>query len=294
MKTLFILLLSILPIYAAVPVGGLRINFDTTGTNTTSARVTVTALTNLNTGAIVITNVGASKIVKTDAGSKSAAAVSGTDYAPATSGSAILTGNGSGGFSTITDSAGLAGKISDETGTGALTFANTPTLVTPVLGVASATTINKVALTAPATGSTLTIADGKTLTATETTTLNGQSSTGLPVEFCIAMSDETTVITTGTAKVTWRAPFAFTVTEVRSSLTTASSSGLPTVDINENGSTILSTKLTIDANELTSTTAATPPVISDSSIADDAQITMDIDVAGTGATGLKVWVKGYR
>jgi hypothetical protein len=35
----------------------------------------------------------------------------------------------------------LAGVISDETGTGALVFANTPTLVTPVLGAATATTI---------------------------------------------------------------------------------------------------------------------------------------------------------
>jgi hypothetical protein len=35
----------------------------------------------------------------------------------------------------------LAGVISDETGTGALVFANTPTLVTPVLGAATATSI---------------------------------------------------------------------------------------------------------------------------------------------------------
>jgi hypothetical protein len=40
-----------------------------------------------------------------------------------------------------TSSAELAGVISDETGTGALVFANTPTLVTPVLGAATATTI---------------------------------------------------------------------------------------------------------------------------------------------------------
>ena len=48
-----------------------------------------------------------------------------------------------------------------------------PTLTTPTLGVASATTINKVTLTAPATGSTLTIADGKTLTASNTLTFTG-------------------------------------------------------------------------------------------------------------------------
>jgi hypothetical protein len=39
-------------------------------------------------------------------------------------------------------SANLATAVTDETGTGALVFANTPTLVTPALGVATATSIN--------------------------------------------------------------------------------------------------------------------------------------------------------
>jgi hypothetical protein len=63
------------------------------------------------------------------------------------------------------------------TGTGGVVLANTPTLVTPVLGVATATTVNKVTLTAPATGSTLTIANGKTLTASNSLTLGGTDST---------------------------------------------------------------------------------------------------------------------
>lgn len=52
-----------------------------------------------------------------------------------------------------------------------------PTLTAPVLGTATATSINKVAITAPATGSTLTIADGKTLTVSKTITLTGTDST---------------------------------------------------------------------------------------------------------------------
>ena len=110
----------------------------------------------------------------------------------------------------------------------------------------------------------------------------------------ISVVSESTTLTTGTAKRTFRMPFAFTVTSVRASLSTASSSGIPTVDINEGGTTILSTKLTIDANELTSTTAATAAVVSDTALADDAEITIDIDVAGTGAKGLKVYINGYR
>jgi len=110
----------------------------------------------------------------------------------------------------------------------------------------------------------------------------------------IAISDETTAHTTGLAKVTFRMPFAMTLTSVRGSLTTASSSGIPTWDINESGTTVISTKLTIDANEKTSTTAAVAAVISDSALADDAEITIDIDTSGTGAAGGKVTLIGYR
>jgi hypothetical protein len=110
----------------------------------------------------------------------------------------------------------------------------------------------------------------------------------------VAVSDETTALTTGTAKVTFRMPFAMTLTAVRSNINTVSSSGIVTVDINEAGSTILSTKLTIDVGELTSVTAVVPPVISDVNLADDAEMTVDIDVAGTGAKGLKIALIGTR
>lgn len=109
-----------------------------------------------------------------------------------------------------------------------------------------------------------------------------------------ALSDESTAITTGTAKLTIRWPYPnSTLTEVRAELNTASSSGTPTVDINEGGTSILSTKLTIDASEKTSATAASAAVISDANIADDAEVTFDIDTAGTGAKGLKVTMIGY-
>jgi hypothetical protein len=112
----------------------------------------------------------------------------------------------------------------------------------------------------------------------------------------VAASDETTALTTGTAKVTFRMPYAMTVTAVRASLSTAQASGsIFTVDINEGGTSILSTKLTIDNTEKTSTTAATPAVVSDTALADDAEITIDIDQIGDGtAKGLKVTIIGTR
>lgn len=129
------------------------------------------------------------------------------------------------------------------------------------------------------------------------TSVNGKTGIVIvTVPIQIACSDETTALATGSAKVTFRMPYAFTLTGVRASLTTAQTSGsIFTVDINEAGSTILSTKLTIDNTEKTSVTAATPPVISDSSLADDAEITIDIDQIGDGtAKGLKVTLLGYQ
>src|SRR3546814_6083491 len=102
----------------------------------------------------------------------------------------------------------------------------------------------------------------------------------VPWSLIVAVGDETMELIVGTAKVGFRLPHAVTLTAVRASLTTASSSGAVTVDINEAGSTILSTKLTIDQGEKTSTTAATPAVISDASLGDDAEITIDVHGPG--------------
>jgi hypothetical protein len=70
---------------------------------------------------------------------------------------------------TVLDDANVADMVNTlggatSTGSTGLVRATSPTLVTPVLGVATATSINKVAFTQPATGSTLTIPDGVTLT----------------------------------------------------------------------------------------------------------------------------------
>jgi hypothetical protein len=80
-----------------------------------------------------------------------------------------------------------------------------------------------------------------------------------------------------------------TLSEVRASLGTANSSGGPiTVDINKNGTTMLSTKLTIDDTEKTSVTAATAAVLSVATIADDDEITIDIDSGSNDGAGLKI------
>lgn len=74
-------------------------------------------------------------------------------------------------------SAQLATALTDETGSGLAVFATSPSLTTPSLGVATATSVNKVTITAPGTSATLTILNGKTLTANNTLTLAGTDST---------------------------------------------------------------------------------------------------------------------
>ena len=112
----------------------------------------------------------------------------------------------------------------------------------------------------------------------------------------LAVSDETTDLTTGTAKVTLRSPHAFTLTGVRASVTTAPGGADLVVDVNEGGTSVLSTEISIDDGDKTSVGSATPPVISDSAIADDAEITVDIDQIGSGTAGagLKITLIGTR
>ncbi|MGA1858816.1 hypothetical protein VH569_22735 [Azospirillum sp. 11R-A] len=111
-----------------------------------------------------------------------------------------------------------------------------------------------------------------------------------------AAGDETTAITVGTGKVTFRMPYAFTLTAVRASLVTAQTSGsLLTIDVKESGTTIFSTKPTFNNGSKTTVGATTPAVISDTALADDAEMTIDVSQIGDGtAKGLKVTLIGRQ
>ena len=110
--------------------------------------------------------------------------------------------------------------------------------------------------------------------------------------FCVKLGAIDGDVAAGTDIDYFRMPYAFTVTAVRASVFTAGTTDTIVVDINEGGSTILTTKLSIDATEKTSTTAATAAVIGGAgpAIADDAEITFDVDSADTGNTGMGLTV----
>ncbi|MCY1293175.1 hypothetical protein D9M68_176710 [compost metagenome] len=144
------------------------------------------------------------------------------------------------------------------------------------------------------TGSTWSLPD---MTGGAVSSVNGKAgSVTVLAPIIVACSDEVTALTAGTEKITFRMPYDFALTAVRASLTVAQASGsILTIDINKGGTSILSTKLTIDNAEKTSATAATPPVISDAALADDDEITIDIDQVGDGtASGLKITLIGYQ
>ena len=105
-------------------------------------------------------------------------------------------------------------------------------------------------------------------------------------EKCFALSGDATDITTGTGVRNFYSDVAITITDVRAWVATAPVGSTIIVDINEAGSTIMTTnKLTIDAGEKTSGTAATDAGITDTAIAADAEVTFDIDQVGSSTAG---------
>jgi hypothetical protein len=102
-------------------------------------------------------------------------------------------------------------------------------------------------------------------------------------------------LTVGDGKAYWRVPSALNgmnLVSVAAALTTVSSVGIPTVQIANvtDAVDMLSTKLTVDATETDSSTAAAAAVIdaTKDDVATGDMLRIDVDVAGTGAKGLMV------
>jgi hypothetical protein len=93
-------------------------------------------------------------------------------------------GSGVATFLGTPSSANLAAAVADETGTGALVFASSPTLVTPTLGAATATSINGVTVTGTSTPA-LSVTGTTAVSGTNTgdqTTITGNAGTATTLE----------------------------------------------------------------------------------------------------------------
>lgn len=107
--------------------------------------------------------------------------------------------------------------------------------------------------------------------------------------------DDATALTTGDGKLhifISNLLNSYRLSAVAACVSTVSSSGTPTIQIHNvtNSADMLSTRITIDANEKTSYTAATPEVIDTDHdhVHQGDELRIDVDVAGTGAKGLVV------
>ncbi len=177
-------------------------------------------------------------------------------------------------------------------------------IMTNVTGTASGFTAGNVTTNANLTGEITSVGNAAVL---DKTAITGQSAVAMATDdlllisdtsdsgnlkkayiienLTIAFSDETTAIDAGTDKVTWTMPnYATTLLGIAVSFVTAPTTSVITVDVNEAGVSVLSTKITVDIGEFTSEDAATPPVISDSALAANAIMSVDVDTADSGGT----------
>jgi hypothetical protein len=121
----------------------------------------------------------------------------------------------------------------------------------------------------------------------------------------IVCSDRTTAIVAATGVASYVLPWTFDLYEVQAQLLGAAASGTFTVDVNDDGTSLLSTKLTIDAGETSSQTAASGFALVAATattvrakaitIAKGSKVSIDVDDDAAGdALGLIVTLIGVR
>lgn len=107
----------------------------------------------------------------------------------------------------------------------------------------------------------------------------------------VMLSDLTSVLTTGSTRGFWIATEDGTLTDIWLALGVAqSTSGAVQVDLNNNGTTMLSVRPTINSGSWTSL-SSTPPTISSASFVRGDRLTFDIDQAGTDSKGLQAVIE---
>lgn len=121
------------------------------------------------------------------------------------------------------------------------------------------------------------------------------ASSGQAFEMIVAVSDETTPLSTGLAKITFPWPADVTLSEVVGFVADAAdSSSSVGFDVRVNGSSIFSNTPSIDPGAFTSHGGGDPGVISTADVDRHDIVVIDILSAGDSAAGLKVLFIGTR
>lgn len=206
-------------------------------------------------------------------------------------------------FLATPSSANLATAVTDETGSGSLVFATSPTLVTPTLGVATVSSVNNIVLTNPGSSATLTLANGSTLVTSGAFSITLISTAGTSI----------TLPTTGTLYGTAAASitsaqlgtslsdktgtgvnvFATTPTLVTPVLGVATATSLNGLIVTTTTGTLTlvngSTLATSGANSITLTSTGTTNVTLPTSgtlLTANQTVTLSGDISGSGATAI--------
>ena len=109
----------------------------------------------------------------------------------------------------------------------------------------------------------------------------------------LPVTAETAGVVAGVNLFKMHMPFSFKVTDVKLGVNTGSTTGSITVNVKAGGASLFCTKPTI-AQGAENSGVAGKPVLSLTSIANEASVTVDVDAPGAGAKGLKVYVIGYQ
>ena len=111
----------------------------------------------------------------------------------------------------------------------------------------------------------------------------------------VPVTSPAALVVTGDGKAYFPIPTVFdgmNLTDAQASVSTQSTAGLPTIQVYNltDAVDMLSTRITIGANEYTSYTALTPSVIdaAHDDVVEGDMIRIDVDVAGTATKGLTV------
>lgn len=125
--------------------------------------------------------------------------------------------------------------------------------------------------------------------------------TVFPVTFAKMLSSENAIPPTASNSVPvgyFRVPYGFTINSVRAFQSVADNTTATIIDIHQGTSaintSILATRITIDATEKSSKEATTQPAVGSVNISDDAELFFYLDQRGDAARGITVWIMGTR